>query len=174
MNTSKTLGLKLVFLLIFSIQFISSSTAAISNNGITTKCQIAVERNAETNNNFRKRSLKFAKRTKQIFKEKIKKIRAVLEGEKASTLAKASLFLLLGSIGLRLLFYAAQAVSVAIGAILGIAFLASIALALIVLFGDENKKSRAIAKAVLWVAGLIVFITLLLIAFVFALLIGLG
>ncbi len=173
MNASKTLGLKLVFLLIFSLQFISSATAAISNIGITTKCQIAVERNAETSKSLKERSLNWARRTKQILKEKFKKIRAVLEGEKASTLSKASLFLLLGSIGLRLLIYSVQSVSVAIGAILGIAFLASIVLALIVLFGDENKKSRAIAKAVLWVAGLMVFITLLLLAFVLVLLAGL-
>ncbi len=89
-----------------------------------------------------------------------------MEGEKASTLAKASLYLFLGSLGLSMLANAVAMASAVIGGIVSLAFLASIVLAFIVLFGDENRKSKAYAKAVLWVTGIMVLITLLVVGLV--------
>ncbi|MCF8248083.1 MAG: hypothetical protein K9J37_22980 [Saprospiraceae bacterium] len=97
----------------------------------------------------------------RLWKKKLKS-HPGLEGEKASTLAKAALYLFLGSTALSLIISLTVAmVSTIIPAIISIAFLASIVLAFIVLFGDENKKSRAIAKTILIIAGIYVLISLL-------------
>ncbi len=97
----------------------------------------------------------------KIWKKKLKK-HLGLEGEKASTMAKVALYLFLGSTALSLIIsLTAAMVSAIIPAIISVAFLASIVLAFIVLFDDENRKSKAIAKAILIITGIYVLITLL-------------
>jgi hypothetical protein len=109
------------------------------------------------------RKIGFFKKISKIkqIKKSLKK-RLTMEREKASTMAKLALYLFLGSIGLAILNSAAAMSTAIISAIVSLAFLASIVLSFIVLFGDENKKSKAIAKTVLIVAGLMVLITLIL------------
>lgn len=99
-------------------------------------------------------------KVKQI-KKSLKK-RIIMEKEKASTMAKVVLYLFLGSLGLGILSSMAVMSTAIISTIVSLAFLASIILSFIVLFGDENKKSKAIAKTVLIVAGIMVLITLIL------------
>jgi hypothetical protein len=161
-----------VVLCFLSGQTVSPAFAAISNiNQSSYQCAPAIK--TKKAHGFKHRASKFGKRVKEFFRLKSMQYGAFLEGEKASTLAKASLFLFLGSIGLNLLANAVAIASVAIGVIVSLAFLASIVLAFVVLFGDENRKSRAIAKAVLWVTGIMVLLTLVLIGFLFFLFAGL-
>ncbi len=96
-------------------------------------------------------------------------MRPTSEGEKASTLAKTALFLFLGGIALSLVVNGLAVTSTPIIATIAIlAWLTSLVLAMIVLSGDENRKSRAIAKAVLIAHAVIVLITLVLFVAVIA------
>lgn len=158
----------LVSLFMMSSQSSNPAFAAISTNQNSTyQCAIAVK--SKKKSRIKTRIFHFVSHAKHAFKAKRKKFRDLMEGEKPSTLAKASLFLLLGGIGLSLLASAAALASAVTSVIVSLALITSVVLAFIVLFGDENKKSRAMAKAVLWTMGVLVFITLVLIGFIYLL-----
>lgn len=106
------------------------------------------------------RFFKKISKIKQVKKSLKKRFQFLMESEKASSLAKAALYLFLGSIGLSILSSLAVTSTAIISTIVSLAFLASIVLAFIVLFGDENKKSKAIAKTILIITGVMVLITL--------------
>ncbi len=93
--------------------------------------------------------------------------------EKASTMAKVALYLFLGAIALGLLNAAAAVSTAIISTIVSLAFLVSLILALIIVFSDENRKSKAIAKAILVVYGIMILITLVVFAAVIVALSGL-
>lgn len=93
--------------------------------------------------------------------------KAESQGEKASTLAKLALYLFAGSMALNLLVSLAFTnVAPAVSAIISIAFLASLVISLIILFSDENRKSKAIAKTILIITGVMVLLAILLLAVV--------
>jgi hypothetical protein len=100
----------------------------------------------------------------QDAKAKIKR-KTVVEKEKASFKAKLALYLFIGAIVLQLLLRAASIYTPVISTIIGLAYLASIALALIVVFSDENRKSKAIAKTLLIIYGISIIISILLFIF---------
>ncbi|MCC6722959.1 MAG: hypothetical protein IT258_00520 [Saprospiraceae bacterium] len=162
----------LVAMLVLTGQTTMPLMAAISNSHASTH-QIATEVHVKKGQRFKTKASHFFKRAKQFWKEKTAKISALLEGEKASTLARTALYLFLGSLGLSILASAAAFASAAISAIVALAFLASIVLSFIVLFGDENRKSRAIAKAILITTGILIFLTLAIYALVIVILLGL-
>jgi len=115
------------------------------------------------------KKLGFFKKMKLVWEAKKAGMRPTSEGEKASTLAKTALFLFLGGIALSLVVNGLAVTSTPIIATIAIlAWLTSLVLAMIVLSGDENRKSRAIAKAVLIAHAVIVLITLVLFVAVIA------
>lgn len=74
---------------------------------------------------------------------------------------------------LQLILRAASTVTPVISTIIGLAYLASIVLSLIVVFSEDNRKSKAIAKALLIVYAISILITLVLFIFLIAFLSGL-
>ena len=85
-----------------------------------------------------------------------------VEGEKASKLARVALILFISS-------FVAGSLPVPFLAILGsVAFLTSIVLAFIVLFSEDNRKSKAIAKTILIVSAILVVLGLVFILAILA------
>ncbi|MBK8968925.1 MAG: hypothetical protein IPM36_20075 [Lewinellaceae bacterium] len=87
---------------------------------------------------------------------------AAAEGDKASPLARASLILFIGSFVVG--FIPATFFSI----VSSLAFLLSVIFAFIVLFSEGNRKSKAIAKTVLIIAGIFVILSLAVIAVILA------
>ncbi len=123
--------------------------------------QQAVQADPTAFKDVKVKKIGFFKRIRMVWEAKKAKMRPTSEGEKASTLAKAALFLFIGSIGLSLLLSAVSTASAVISTIASLAMLASLVIALIVLFGDENRKSKAIAKAIVIVWGVMLLLSLL-------------
>ncbi|TNE55559.1 MAG: hypothetical protein EP344_13225 [Bacteroidetes bacterium] len=82
----------------------------------------------------------------------------VPEGEKASKLARIALILFI-SWGVLALIPVPF-----ISGLAGIAWLVSVVLAFIILFGEENRKSKAIAKAILIISAVLLVAALVLFA----------
>lgn len=114
------------------------------------------------------KKLGFFKRIRMVWEAKKAKMRPTSEGEKASTLAKTALFLFIGSIGLSLLSSAAATTSAVISTLISLAMLASLVIALVVLFGDENRRSKAIAKAIVITWGVLVLLAMLFLVLIIA------
>lgn len=164
MKPKATLHALMVIIVFLSCQVPTPVFSAISNTNLSTY-QSAIEVNKKEKSGFKHRAQKFAKSAKQSLKERLRIFLAMMRGEKASTLAKTALFLCIGSIGLIVLDLAVafSIHLIPLLFILYLAFLASGVLALIVLFGDQNKKSKAIAIATLIIWGVWVLLTVLLI-----------
>lgn len=89
----------------------------------------------------------------KTLKKALKKAIAA-EDDKASPLARASLILFIGS-------FVVGFIPVTFFSIVSsLAFLLSVIIAFIVLFSDSNRKSKAIAKTVLIVAGILLLLSL--------------
>lgn len=142
--------------------------AAMSVVGNPPTVQRAVQADPSGLKDVKVKKLGFFKRMRMVWEAKKAKMRPTSEGEKASTLAKAALFLFIGSIGLSLLASAAATTSAIISTIISLAMLASLVIALIVLFGDENRKSKAIAKAIVITWGVMVLLAMLFLLLIIA------
>lgn len=173
-TNTQHLFLSMLFAFLFGLMA-SPTQAAMSTTGT------AIERqNASASHAFRhhegnsKKRLGLFQRFKKFRQGQIGKLKALKkESEKASTMSKLALGLFLGSIALSYLISASTVYTPAISAILSIAFLASIVLSLIVLFSEENRKSKAIAKAILIISAVMIIIMLLIVAVVLVVLLGL-
>jgi len=144
----------------FLLLLASPAEAALSSRDVAPTVQRAGHADPTAYREAKGKKLGFFKRMKLVWEVKKAGMRPTSEGEKASTLAKTALYLFLGGVGLSLaVSFAATSTSI-ISAIASLAILASIVLSFIVLFGDENRKSKAIAKALLIVNGVMILITL--------------
>lgn len=173
-SSNTTFVLHLLTLLLLTLQL--PGNAASSGGAIQPTVQHAVQprwfQSPTTTKPGKLRQLGFVKRIKLFWESKKAKMRPTSEGEKASTLAKAALFLFIGSIGLSLLLSAVTTASAIISTIASITMLASLIIALIVIFGDENRKSKAIAKAILITWGVMIVLALLFFVLLIAVLSG--
>ena len=96
-----------------------------------------------------------------------------IEGEKASMLAKIALYLFIGGIGISVIG-SALAYSAILSILASLAMLASIVIALIVLFSDENRRSKAIAKAILIISAVSIILSFLFLILLLSLLFSWG
>ena len=113
--------------------------------------------------------LGFFKRIRMVKDVRLAMKKRPIEGEKASKLARIALYLFIGGIGLSYIL-SAFTTSAILSTLVSLALLASIVIALIVLFSDENRRSKAIAKAILIISAIgillsVLFLYLLLVLF---------
>lgn len=150
---------RVLYLLLFILLALPAHTATANNIAATTdSMRIAlpgVGATSETKKTGLFKKVRMIRDLKKALKQQ------PVEGEKASRMARIALILFLSCFALSLIGGLAGVAVISL--LSSLAFVGSVVLAFIVLFSEDNRKSRAIAKTILIIAGVMLVLSVVLI-----------